>query len=160
MAKTVKPVPENYHSLTPQLVCDNASAAIDFYKKVFRATEIRRAPGPNGTIMHAELKIGDSTIFISDPMSKSLPRKPEAGSTNPIYLHLYVPDADSVYERAVAGGSRVEMPVQDMFWGDRYGKVTDPYGQQWGIATHIEDVSPEEIARRQQAFFVKAAGQH
>jgi PhnB protein len=158
MAKSVKPIPENYHSLTPNLVCNNASGAIDYYKKVFRATETTRMPGPDGSVIHAELKIGDSIIFINDAMNKTLAVVPEPGRSNPMYLHLYVPDVDAVFERAVTSGSRVDMPVQDMFWGDRYGKLTDPFGQQWGIATHVEDVAPEEVGRRQKAFFAKSAG--
>ena len=158
MPNPVKPVPERYHTVTPNLVCLDAARAIDFYKNVFGATELVRMPGPDGKIMHAELKIGDSIIFVNDTMSKTVPRGPEAGTSNPAYLHVYVPDVDAVFNRAVSGGARVEMPVQDMFWGDRYGKLTDPFGQQWGIATHKEDVSAEEVARRQQAFFAKAAG--
>ena len=152
----VKPVPEKYHSLTPNLVCNNAAAAIDFYKKVFGATEIERHPGPDGKVIHAELKIGDSTIFLNDSMGKLAPG-PEAGASNLMYLHLYVPDVDTIFNRAVTAGARVDMPVQDMFWGDRYGKLTDPYGQQWGIATHKEDVAAEDLPRRQQEFFAKAA---
>ncbi len=158
MANPVKPVPERYHAVTPNLVCRDAARAIEFYKDVFGATELARALGPRGEIMHAELKIGDSIIFVNDTMSKTALRGPEPGDSNPAYLHVYVPDVDAVFHRAVAGGARVEMPVQDMFWGDRYGKLTDMFGQQWGIATHKEDVSAEEMARRQQALFARAAG--
>ena len=160
MSNPVKPIPENYHSITPNLVCHNAAKAIDFYKAVFGATEIMRMPGPDGKIMHAELKIGDSPFFLNDTMSKTMPTGPEPGVSNPTYLHVYVTDVDSVFNRAIEGGSRIELPVQDMFWGDRYGKLTDPFGQQWGIATHKEDVSPEDMKRRQEAFFTKAAGQN
>jgi len=160
MPNQVKPVPEGLRTMTPNLVCRNAARAIEFYKSAFGATELRRAPGPNGTIMHAELQIGDSKFFINDSMSKlSLPA-PGEGVSNPMYIHLYVPDADTIFNRAVTGGARVDFPMQDMFWGDRYGKLTDPFGQQWGIATHIEDVAPEEMKRRQDAFFSKAAGQN
>ena len=152
----VKPVPERYHTLTPNLVVQNAAAAIDFYKKAFGATEIERFPGPDGKVMHAELKIGDSVIFVNDAMGK-LAASAEAGASNPMYLHLYVPDADTIFNRAVTAGARVEMPLQNMFWGDRYGKLTDPFGQQWGIATHVEDVAREDLPRRQQEFFAKAA---
>lgn len=157
MPNPVKPVPERYRSLTPNLVCQNAAAAIDFYKKVFGATEIERFPGPDGKIVHAELKIGDSIIFLNDAMGGQVAPAPAPGATNLQYLHLYVPDADTVFDRAVTGGARVDMPLQNMFWGDRYGKVTDPFGQQWGVATHIEDVAPEDLPRRQQEFFAKAA---
>jgi PhnB protein len=160
MAKAVNPIPENYHSITPSLVCRNAAQAIDFYKTVFGATETVRMPGPDGKIMHAELKIGDSTFFVNDPMTKTLPALPDAGSTNLTSLHLYVVNADAIFNRAVEAGARVDMPIQDMFWGDRFGRLTDPFGQQWGIATHKEDVAPEEMKRRQDAFFAKAATQH
>jgi PhnB protein len=160
MPKAVNPIPENYHSITPSLVCRNAAQAIDFYKTVFGATEIVRMPGPDGKIMHAELKIGDSTFFLNDPMSKTLPALPDAGATNLTSLHLYVANADAIFNRAVEAGARVDMPIQDMFWGDRFGRLTDPFGQQWGIATHKEDVAPEEMKRRQDAFFAKAASQH
>ena len=145
--------------MTPNLVCRNASRAIEFYKAAFGATERRRAPGPNGEILHAELQIGDSKFFINDSMSKTPAQLPGDGVSNPMFIHLYVPDADAIYNRAVKAGARVDMPIQDMFWGDRYGKLTEPFGQQWGIATHIEDVAPEEIKHRQEAFFSKAAGQ-
>jgi PhnB protein len=158
MPNKVKPIPEKYHSITPNLICRDAVRAIDYYKKVFGATELSRTPGPNGTIMHAELKIGDSTIFVNDPMSKTLVGGPEPGARNPISLHLYVTDVDTVFNRAVTGGARVDMPVQEMFWGDRYGQLTDPFGQQWSVATHTEDVSPEEMTRRQKAMFAKSAG--
>ncbi len=160
MPNPVKPIPDNFHSLTPNLVCRNAAQAIDYYKAVFGATELMRMPGPGGKIMHAELQIGDSRFFVNDSMGKSIPTGPEPGTSNPMYLHLYVEDVDTIYNRAIKGGARVDMPLQDMFWGDRYGKLTDPFGQQWGIATHKEDVAPEEMKRRQDAFFAKAAGQN
>jgi uncharacterized glyoxalase superfamily protein PhnB len=152
----VKPVPERYHTLTPNLVVQNAAGAIDFYKKVFGATEVERFPGPDGKIMHVELKIGDSTIFVNDSMGK-LAAPADPGASNPMYLHVYVPDADTIFNRALSAGARADMPLQNMFWGDRYGKITDPFGQQWGIATHVEDVAPEDLPRRQQEFFTKAA---
>jgi len=160
MPNSVKPIPDNFHSLTPNLVCRNAAQAIDYYKAMFGATELVRMPGPGGKIMHAELQIGDSRFFVNDSMGKSIPTGPEPGTSNPMYLHLYVEDVDTIYNRAIKGGARVDMPLQDMFWGDRYGKLTDPFGQQWGIATHKEDVAPEEMKRRQDAFFAKAAGQN
>jgi len=160
MPNPVKPIPDNFHSLTPNLVCRNAAQAIEFYKTVFGATELVRMPGPGGKIMHAELQIGDSRLFVNDSMAKSMPTGPEPGASNPMYLHVYVEDVDTIFNRAIEGGARVDMPLQDMFWGDRYGKLTDPFGQQWGIATHKEDVAPEEMKRRQDAFFAKAAGQN
>jgi len=160
MPNPEKPIPDNFHSLTPNLVCRNAAQAIEFYKAVFGATELMRMPGPGGKIMHAELQIGDSRLFVNDSMAKSMPTGPEPGASNPMYLHVYVEDVDTIFKRAIEGGARVDMPLQEMFWGDRYGKLTDPFGQQWGIATHKEDVAPEEMKRRQDAFFAKAAGQN
>jgi PhnB protein len=159
MTNQVKPIPDNRSAITPNLVCRDAARAIDFYKSVFGATELVRMPGPGGKIMHAELKIGDSKFFVNDAMSKIPPPFPEPGATNPMYIHLYVTDVDNVFNRAVTGGARVDLPVQDMFWGDRYGMLTDPFGQQWGVATHKEDLASEEIRRRQDAFFAKAASQ-
>lgn len=112
-------------------------------------------PGPGGKITHAELKIGDSMLFLSDDFNQAAPA-PDGRS---ISLFLYVEDADSVFNRAVAAGARVDMPLENMFWGDRYGKLTDPFGHQWAIATHKEDVAPEELQRRAQAYSAKAAGQ-
>ena len=160
MQNPVKPIPENFHSVTPNLVCRNAAQAIDFYKAVFGATETVRMPGPDGKIMHAVLKIGDSRIFVNDSMGNSMPASPGPGISNPTYLHVYVANVDAIFNRAVENGARVDMTVRDMFWGDRYAKFTDPFGQQWGVATHKEDVAPEELKRRQDAFFAKAAGQH
>jgi len=158
MPDPVNPIQPRYASLTPNLVCRNAAEAIEFYKAMFGAVEIRRMPGPGGSIMHAELKIGDSIFFVSDTMSKLPPALPEAGQSNPSYLHVQVTDVDDVFQRAVAAGARTDMPVQNMFWGDRYGKITDPFGQQWGIATHKEDVAPEEVQRRMKELLAKAAG--
>jgi len=160
MSKQVKPIPEGYRTMTPNFVCRNAARAIEYYKSAFGATEHRRALGPNNEVMHAELQIGDTKFFINDSTSRTPVPIPGEGVSNPMYIHLYVPDADTIFNRAVNGGARVDMPLQDMFWGDRYGKLTDPFGQQWGIATHIEDVAPEEMKRRQDTFFAKAAGQH
>jgi len=154
----VKPIPEGFRSLTPNLVTDNATGAIDFYKKVFGATELVRMPGPGGKVMHAELLIGDSKLFINDTMNPDGMRAADHSRTNPMYLHIYVENVDDTFKRALAAGSVEQMPVQDMFWGDRYGKLADPFGQQWGIATHKEDVSGEEMQRRMQAMSAKAAG--
>ena len=160
MPNPVKPIPDGFRSITPSLVCRNAARAIDYYKNVFGATELVRMPGPHNTILHAELQIGDSKFVVSDSMSKTPPAGPEPGVSNPIYVFLYVPDADLTFNRAVTGGARVDFALQDMFWGDRYGKITDPFGQQWGIATHTREVAPEEMKREQEAFLAKAAGQN
>jgi PhnB protein len=159
MQKSVKPIPKGYRSITPNLNCHNADRAIDFYKKVFKAAELVRVPGPDGKIMHAELKIGDSMIFLNDTIGDTAASVDEPPAARPLYLHLYVKDADTVFESAIANGAKVEMPLENMFWGDRYGRLIDPFGQLWGIATHIEDVTAEEMSRRQQATFSKAAGQ-
>lgn len=160
MSTAVKRIPEGYHSITPNIVTTNANAAIEFYKKAFGATEKGgRALGPDGKVMHAELKIGDSVIFVNDTMGPASAPGSEP-KVHPIQLHLYVEDADTVFNRAVQAGARVEMPLQNMFWGDRYGKVIDPSGHCWAIATHVEDVAPQDMERRMKEFFTKAAGHH
>jgi PhnB protein len=161
MGSSVRPIPEGYHSITPSLTCRDAARAIEFYKNIFGATELVRMDGPGGKVMHAELKIGDSTIFVADEFP-GMSAAPVPNVTPSVYFYLYVENADAVFDRAVAGGCRVNMPVDTMFWGDRYGKVTDPFGHQWGVATHVEDVAPEEMARRSAEFtakMAKAAGQ-
>jgi PhnB protein len=147
MPDTIRPIPEGYHSISPAITCNNAARAIDFYKEAFGATEINRMPGPGGMIMHAELRIGDSVIFVSDEFP-GMSAAPAPGATPSYYLFLYAPDVDTVFNRAVAAGAQVSMPVTNMFWGDRYGKLTDPFGHSWGVATHVEDVSPDEMMRR------------
>ena len=152
---TVKAIPDGYHSISPALTCRNASQAIDFYKKVFGAKEIMRMPGPGGIVMHAELKIGDSNIFLNDEIP-GMASAPTPGSGNPVYLFLYTEDVDRVFEAAVAEGSKVTMPLENQFWGDRYGKIVDPYGHMWGLAQHVEDVAPKELERRAAAYQNKA----
>ena len=162
MPNPVRAIPEGYHSISPSLTCKNAARAIEFYKSVFGATEVMRMPGPEGKIMHAELKIGDSVIFINDEFP-GMAEAPAPGVTPSLFMFLYTEDVDSVYNRAVSMGSMVVMPLENMFWGDRYGKVTDPFGHQWGIAQHVEDVAPQEMKRRQDATaanMAKAAGQN
>jgi PhnB protein len=161
MPNPVRAIPEGYHSISPSLTCKDAARAIEFYKAVFGATEVMRAPSPEGKIMHAELRIGDSIIFMNDEFP-GVAEAPTPGVTSSIYLFLYTEDVDSVYNRAVSMGSKVMMPLDNMFWGDRYGKVMDPFGHQWGIAQHVEDVAPDEMKRRQDAVAAKmgkAAGQ-
>jgi PhnB protein len=162
MPNPVRAIPEGYHSISPSLTCKNAARAIEFYKSVFGATEVMRMPGPEGKIMHAELKIGDSIIFVNDEFP-GMAEAPAPGVTPSLFMFLYTEDVDSVYNRAVSMGSMVVMPLENMFWGDRYGKVTDPFGHQWGIAQHVEDVAPQEMKRRQDAMaanMAKAAGQN
>lgn len=159
MSNPVKPIPEGYHSITPGLICRDAARAIDFYKKVFGAVEIMRMPGPGGMIMHAELRIGDSVIFVNDEFPQMGAVAPDSSANRYCSLFLYVEDADKTFNRAVETGARVKMPLADQFWGDRYGRIIDPFGHDWGIATHTEDVTPEEMQRRTAAYTAKAAGQ-
>jgi PhnB protein len=161
MPSKVRPIPEGYHSISPQLTCRDAAAAIDFYKRVFGAKEIMRSASPPGKIMHAELQIGDSRIMLNDEFP-GMAVAPNPSAPHSSSLFLYTEDVDSVYKRAVDAGARVDMKLDNMFWGDRYGKFTDPFGHQWGVATHVEDVSPEELQRRSEEMFKqmgKAAGQ-
>ena len=149
MAKTVKAIPEGYGSVTPHLVVRGAARAIEFYKRAFGAEEAMRMPSRDGQkVMHAELRIGDSLVFLNDEFPEMGARAPESLGGTPVTLHLYVQDADAVFARAVAAGARPLMPLQDMFWGDRYGKLADPFGHEWAIATHKEDLTPEEIGKR------------
>jgi PhnB protein len=147
----VKPVPEGYHSVTPYLAVDDAAAAIDYYKKAFGAQERVRMTGPDGRIGHAELAIGDSLIMLSDPMPQASTRPPgDLGGTSGS-VFLYVPDVDGVVQKSVDAGATVTMEVADQFWGDRFGVITDPFGHVWSIATHVEDVPPEEMEERAKA---------
>ena len=157
MAHPVKVIPDGYHAISPSLTCKDAARAIEFYKNAFGAEELVRMPSPDGKISHAELKIGDSIIFLNDEMGPNAAGTP---GTPRIYLFLYVENADKVFTRAVAAGAQIDMALENQFWGDRFGRITDPFGHQWGIATHVEDVAPEEIGKRAAAFFAKAAGQN
>jgi uncharacterized glyoxalase superfamily protein PhnB len=133
------------HSVTPHLVCAGAAKAIDFYKKAFGATEEARLPGPDGKLMHAAIRIGDSTVMLADEMPEWGSLGPKALKGSPVTIHLYVEDADKFVERAVKAGANVMMPVSEQFWGDRYGKIEDPFGHHWSVATHVRDVSREEM---------------
>jgi uncharacterized glyoxalase superfamily protein PhnB len=159
MSSAVKPIPGGYSTITPNLVCRNADGAIEFYKSVFGATELMRMPGPGGKIMHSELKIGNSILFVNDEFAQSNADAPVRPGASCVSLFLYVEDVDSVFNRAVGAGAKVDMPLQDMFWGDRFGKISDPSGHSWSLATHKEDVSPLELERRSAAFTGKTAGQ-
>ncbi|HKY32286.1 MAG TPA: VOC family protein [Candidatus Polarisedimenticolia bacterium] len=151
MAKSVKAIPDGHHTVTTHLTTTDASAAIDFYKKAFGAEEIVRMPGPGGKVMHAELQIGDSRIMVNDEFPDYGALGPRSLGGSPVSIHLYVQDADAAFDRAVKAGAKVTMPLADMFWGDRYGKLEDPFGHKWSIGTHIEDVSAEECAKRAKA---------
>jgi PhnB protein len=146
--KKVSPVPAGYHTVTPVLICRNAAGAIDFYKKAFSAKEISRMPMPDGTVAHAELQIGDSRFMLGDEMPAMGASAPQTVGGSPVHIFLYVPNVDQMYQRATAAGATPDMPPMDMFWGDRYGKLTDPFGHKWNLATHIEDVSEKEMIRR------------
>jgi PhnB protein len=156
MSNPVRAVPEGYHTITPYLTCKNSAQAIDFYKAVFGATEIMRMPGPDGRIMHAEIKIGDSHLMLADEFP-GMSSAPTPGAMNPSALFLYLEDVDTTFNRAVAAGARVDMPLANQFWGDRYGKLTDPFGHHWGLAQHIEDVAPDEMMRRSKEWTAKMA---
>ena len=145
MSTSVKPIPEGMHSVTPHLVCDGAAAAIEFYKKAFGAVEVARMPGPDGRLMHAAVRIGDSTVMLVDEWPEMGAVGPNKLNGTPVTIHLYVNDADALFAQAVAAGAEAKMPVQEMFWGDRYGQVKDPFGHAWSIATHVKDLTPEEM---------------
>ncbi len=147
MPNAVRPIPEGFHSITPQITCRDAARAIEFYKNVFGAEEISRMPDPSGKIVHAELKIGDSRFMLNDEVT-GMTVAPSPTTTHSSSLFVYSDDVDSLYNRAVKAGAREDMPLSNMFWGDRYGKFTDPFGHQWGVATHVEDVAPAEMKRR------------
>ncbi|HMC58599.1 MAG TPA: VOC family protein [Candidatus Solibacter sp.] len=151
MKNTVKPIPAGYHTATPYLVIKDAAKAIEFYKQAFGAQELFRMPKPDGTIMHGEIQIGDSRLMVADQSAMGGAHSPQSLNGTPVSIFLYFEDVDSVFKQAIAAGATETMPVQDMFWGDRYGRLTDPFGHQWHIATHKEDVSPAEMGKRAAA---------
>lgn len=151
----VKPIPDGYHSITPGLIVSDSAAAIQFYEKAFGATELGRMAGPDGRIMHAEIKIGDSILMLNDEMPGMGAVGPQKLGGSPGSLHLYCDDADAVFNRAVAAGASVRMPMDDAFWGDRYGVVVDPFGHVWGIATRKRDLTDAETKRAMDDFFVQ-----
>lgn len=161
MAKARSAVPAGFHTVTPQLTLDNATKALDWYKRALGAEEVMRAPGPDGKIMHAEIRIGNSLIMLNDEMGGAKSAKALGGS--PASLWLYVEDCDALFNRAVAAGARVSSgpmgQLQDQFWGDRSGTFTDPHGYQWTIATRKEDLTPEEIGQRQDEYMKQFAAQ-
>lgn len=148
MPKKVRPIPKGYHAITPSLSQANAAQTIDFCKKAFGAKVRMRLDGPGGKVMHAEIEIGDSVLMLNDAMQEP---------AQPAGLFLYVPDVDKTFARAVKAGATVVMPPQNMFWGDRFARVQDPSGNKWGIATHVEDVTPREMKKRAAAFTSAAA---
>jgi len=152
-----KPIPDGYHTVTPYLSIHDAAKAIEFYKRAFDATELHRMAGSHGKITHAEIKIGDSVIMLADEMPGSECRSPQALGGTSTSIFLYVKDVDAVYSKAIAAGAKSTMPPADMFWGDRFGKIADPFGHSWSLATHKEDVAPDEMQRRAEAFMAKMA---
>jgi uncharacterized glyoxalase superfamily protein PhnB len=150
MNAKVDPIPKYMHTITPHLVCEGAADAIEFYKKAFNAVETVRMPSANGRLMHASLTIGDSVIMLADDFPEHGGLGPKALKGSPVTLHMYVLDTDATFKQAVDAGATVRMPPSDMFWGDRYAQVTDPFGHHWAIATHIKDMTPEEMAAAMQ----------
>ena len=147
----VSPIPAGMHSVTPHLICADAAAAIDFYRKAFGATETSRLPGPDGKLMHGAIVIGDSTVMLTEEMPQSGSLGPKARQGTSVYIHLYVENVDAFAARAVAAGATITMPISDMFWGDRYGQLEDPFGHRWSVATHARDATPEEMRNAMQA---------
>ncbi|ALK98025.1 glyoxalase [Massilia sp. WF1] len=150
MQDQVRAIPEGFHTVTPHLVCAGASEAIEFYKKAFGAVETGRMPGPGGKIMHAQLRIGDSPVMLADDFPEFGCNGPQALKGTPVFIHLYVDDADAVFAQAVAAGAKTVMPLADMFWGDRYGQLDDPFGHRWSIATHKRDMTPQQMQEEMQ----------
>ncbi len=156
MASRIKEIPKGFHTVTPYLIVTDSARAIDFYKRAFGAEELLRVDGPDGKVAHAELKIGSSIIMLSDEMP-GYSRSPQSLGGTAVNIYLYVKDVDQVFNQAVAAGAKIAMPLSDMFWGDRYGQVTDPFGHSWSLATHKEDVHPEELRKRAKAAMAKVA---
>ena len=152
----VKSVPDGYHTVTPYLIVRGAAKAIDYYKAAFGAAELMRMADPSGKVMHAEVRIGDSLVMLADEHPEFGAVGPQTIGGTPVGLAIYVPDVDAVFGRAVAAGGTVERPVKDQFYGDRTGTLVDPFGHKWTIATHVEDVSPEEMAKRAETAMQEA----
>jgi PhnB protein len=153
MSNNVKPIPEGHHTVTPYLTIRDAAAALEFYKRAFGADEMFRMADPQGKVGHAEIRIGDSAIMMSDEFPDMGAQSPDALGGSPVMIHLYVENVDALVDRAVQAGARLERPVADQFYGDRGGLVVDPFGHKWWIATHVEDVPPEELKRRAAQMF-------
>jgi PhnB protein len=153
MPDKVKPIPQGYHSVTPYLIVKGGNAAVEFYKKAFGARELFRIPGPDGKVGHAEIGIGDSVVMLADEHPEMGARSPQTLGGTPVSILLYVEDVDAVVKQAVAAGAKIQRPVENKFYGDRMGTLDDPFGHVWHVATHIENVSPEEMKRRSAAQF-------
>jgi PhnB protein len=148
--RKVNPIPEGMHTVTPHLACAGAADAIEFYKKAFGAEEICRVAGPDGKLMHGAIRIGDSMVFLGDEFPNCGCLGPKARGGSSVTIHLQVEDVDAAFKRALDAGATVRMPLDDMFWGDRYGIVEDPFGHSWSLATHIREVGPEELQKAAQ----------
>jgi PhnB protein len=155
MAPKVNPIPQGYHTLTPNLTVPEVDPALEFYRKAFGADEAVRMPGPDGKTMHAELRIGDSVLMLSPEMPDFGSKGPRALGGTPVSFYVYVENVDAAWKRAVDAGAKPTMPLQDMFWGDRTGRLEDPFGHAWNLAQHVADPTPEEIQRGQEEFFSK-----
>jgi PhnB protein len=155
MAKAVKRIPEGYHTVVPHLVVRGAAEAIDWYKKAFGAKEVARAPGPGGKLMHAEIQIGDSKIFLADEFPGMGCGAPQKAGDTPVTIHIWTEDVDSLFKQAVQAGANPVLPLGDQFWGDRYGVLADPFGHRWSMSTHIKDLTPEEMKKAADAAFAQ-----
>jgi PhnB protein len=154
-----KPIPQGFRSVTPYLTLNDANRAIEFYKRAFGAQELMRMDGPNGKIGHAEIKIGDSIVMLADEMPGTGSQAPQSLGGTTCGILIYVENADTTFNQAVSAGAQVEAPLADMFWGDRYGRLKDPFGHSWSVATHKEDVAPAEMQKRMQEAMSKKAQQ-
>ncbi|CAN5855557.1 Dot/Icm type IV secretion system effector PhnB [soil metagenome] len=154
---TTNAVPEGYHAVTPAIVVRDGAAAIEFYKRAFGAEEVHRMEGPGGSILHAEIRIGDSVVMLGEENEEWGTKSPLSTNGNPGSLHLYVADADESVKRAVDAGATVSFPLEDAFWGDRYGKVRDPFGHEWGIATRVKELTGEEMKKAADEWMARAA---
>ena len=146
----IKPIPDGMHTVTPHLICAGAARAIEFYKKAFNAVEEGRVPAPDGRLMHALIRIEGSAVMLVDEMPEWGALGPKSLKGSPVTIHIYVADADAFVRRAEEAGAKITMPLEDTFWGDRYGKLEDPFGHHWSVATHVRDVTPEEIDQAMQ----------
>ena len=159
MPTQAKPIPQGFRSVTPYLTLNDCARALDFYKRAFGAQEVMRMDGPGGKIGHAEIKIGDSIIMLSDEMPGSGSRSPQSLGGTTAGVFLYVENADAIFQRAISAGAQVESQLADMFWGDRFGRLKDPFGHSWSVATHKEDVAPAEMQKRMQEAMAKMGQQ-
>jgi PhnB protein len=157
MSDEIKAIPEGYNSLNAYFVVPSAADAIEFYTKALGAAELFRMEGPGGSVMHAEVRIGDSVLMLSDENPSQGTVAPASLGGSPVHILMYVEDVDTGYRQAIEGGAKEVMPPADMFWGDRFGKFIDPFGHNWSIATHVENVSPEEMNRRAEEAFAQQA---